>query len=255
MRELLIRQDNKGTAAEQAQTGNAPAEETGEAVAVPVNRLGTVHRIETLRRAGVLDRSYETVVDIGGYDGTICSRIEANERIVVEPFPPEPSLRAGNVRFCQSDGSKVPLDSESADLVLLLDVLEHVEKPSELIGEAVRLLKPEGRGVITVPSKDIRIFPWFLQGWADRRWDHTIRRGYRPEVLWKEISENSGECLRTLDMGCTGFRITYLPMSMLWRTWQGAAHKLLAAISRFDYRFQSLGSGRGYIFIEFRRTA
>ena len=137
--------------------------------------------------------------------------------------------------------------------VMLLDVLEHVDDPAELVKEAVRLLKPGGTGVITVPSRNIRIFPWLLQDWADRRWDHTIRRGYRPEELEKLIIGDGGELVRTLDMGCFLFRALYLPVSMLWRGWQSGARKTLTAMSKVDYRFQSLGAGRGYIFIEFRK--
>lgn len=221
----------------------------------PINRLGTAHRIETLRATGILKRRFGTVVDIGGYDGAICSRINADDRIVVEPFVPDASLCASNVRFFQSDGANAPLPDASADLVMLLDVLEHVHSPQELITEALRLLKPNGTGVITVPAKDIRIFPWFLQNWADRRWDHTIRRGYAVDELEQLIAKSRGETIRTLDMGCFGFRLTYLPVSILWRAWQGAAKKLLSGISRLDYRIKSVGSGRGYIFIEFRRSA
>lgn len=221
----------------------------------PINRLGTAHRIETLRATGILGRRFDTVVDIGGYDGAICSRINASDRMVVEPHVPEPSLCAANVRFFQSDGASAPLPDSSADLVMLLDVLEHVQEPGELVTEALRLLKPGGTGVITVPSAGIRIFPWFMQDWADRRWDHTIRRGYSATELKTLVHESQGEVVQSLDMGCAGFRLTYLPVSVLWRAWPAAAKKLLAGISRFDYRLRSIGSGRGYIFIEFRRPA
>ncbi len=231
-----------------------PGTTTVEPHPVPVNRLGTAHRIETLRLAGILGKRYGTVVDIGGFDGAISSRIDADERIVVEPHLPDESLRSANVRYIESDGSKAPLDDGMADLVLLLDVLEHVERPEELLSEALRVLKPDGRGVLTVPSSDIRIFPWFLQNWADRRWDHTIRRGYRPGDLEDGIAAAGGSVVRTLDMGCIGFRMAYLPVSVMWRLWQPAAHSVLKTISRFDYKYQKLGAGRGYIFVEFRRS-
>lgn len=220
-----------------------------------INRLGTAHRLETLRSTGILDKHYGTVVDIGGYDGAICSRISADEHIVVEPFPPAVSLRATGVRFFTANGAATALPAGSADLVLLMDVLEHVEEPAELVREAVRLLKPGGVGVITVPSSKIRIFPWFLQNWADRRWDHTLRRGYRPQHILPLLEYNGAEASRTLDMGCAGFRMLYLPLSIGWRIWRGAAKVALSAISRVDYRFRSVGAGRGYVFIEFRRSA
>lgn len=262
MRELRTEQDALAFEESTSQSNQFPVlvalpstQNTDSVATGPVNRLGTAHRIETLRHTGILSEHYGTVVDIGGYDGAICTRISADERIVVEPYLPDESLRYPNVKYIQSDGASAPLPDSSVDLAIMLDVLEHVDQPADLVAEAVRILKPGGKGVITVPSSDIRIFPWFLQNWADRRWDHTIRRGYRPEQIEREIKTAGGEVVRSLDMGCTGFRLTYLPVSILWRAWQSAARRLLNVVSRLDYRFRNIGSGRGYIFIEFRKAA
>jgi SAM-dependent methyltransferase len=217
--------------------------------------LGTAHRVETLRLYGILDNHYETVVDLGGYDGAVTARVDATERIVVEPHLPDPAMRSAGVQFIETGGETSSLPDETADLLLLLDVLEHVDDPSPLISEALRLLKPGGRGVLTVPSNGIRIFPWFLQGWADRRWDHTIRRGFSPDELQRGISQHGGEVVKTLEMGNFGFRLLYVPLSALWRISQPLAGRLLRRVSSLDFRFRSLGSGHGYNLIEFRRAS
>lgn len=47
--------------------------------------------------------------------------------------------------------SEIPLESNSFDTILITDVLEHIEKPALLISEMARLLKPNGKIILTVP--------------------------------------------------------------------------------------------------------
>ena len=46
---------------------------------------------------------------------------------------------------------EIPLQSEQFDTILITDVLEHIAKPELLIGEMARLLKPNGKIILTVP--------------------------------------------------------------------------------------------------------
>ena len=41
---------------------------------------------------------------------------------------------------------------EPFDTILMLDVLEHVPNPEQMLGSAKRVLAPDGRIVITVPA-------------------------------------------------------------------------------------------------------
>ena len=45
----------------------------------------------------------------------------------------------------------LPIESDSFDTVLLMDVLEHVARPSELIAEISRVLRPGGKLIVGVP--------------------------------------------------------------------------------------------------------
>jgi SAM-dependent methyltransferase len=49
------------------------------------------------------------------------------------------------------DGESWPVDTESVDLVLCTETLEHVLEPSKLLAEAERTLRPGGRLLLTVP--------------------------------------------------------------------------------------------------------
>jgi SAM-dependent methyltransferase len=48
-------------------------------------------------------------------------------------------------------GDRFPQETGSIDSFICTEVLEHVEAPEKLISEIYRVLKPTGKGVITVP--------------------------------------------------------------------------------------------------------
>ena len=58
---------------------------------------------------------------------------------------------AGNIDYLIVPGGPLPVAAGSFDLVLLLDVLEHVPDPAFVLGEIRRLLTPGGRLVISLP--------------------------------------------------------------------------------------------------------
>lgn len=59
--------------------------------------------------------------------------------------------RQMNVADYFYDGKVFPFDSDSFDSVLCNQVLEHVFNPEEFLGEIVRVLKPGGKLLLTVP--------------------------------------------------------------------------------------------------------
>lgn len=62
------------------------------------------------------------------------------------------SQKRGVADLAQTEIEKLALASESADLLVALDVLEHVENDRDAIKELWRILKPNGRILLTVPA-------------------------------------------------------------------------------------------------------
>jgi ubiquinone/menaquinone biosynthesis C-methylase UbiE len=103
---------------------------------------------------------------------------------------------ADRAEVLHADARAIPLEDECADLVTLLDVVEHLA-PHELsrtLAEAYRLLKPGGRLVIhTVPSRTIYEVTYRLQralrpgrrrAWpADPRNDYERRMHVNEQTL------------------------------------------------------------------------
>jgi SAM-dependent methyltransferase len=87
--------------------------------------------------------------------------------------------RKGFDRLCCGDICDLPFAGASFDLVLATDILEHVENDQRAIGEIVRVLRPGGRALITVPA-----FP-SLWGLQDRVARH--RRRYRMRELRQRL--------------------------------------------------------------------
>lgn len=61
------------------------------------------------------------------------------------------STKIKTVRMRMTD--QLPFESESFDIVTMLAVLEHLSDPLRMMSETERVLKKEGRLVLTVPSK------------------------------------------------------------------------------------------------------
>ncbi len=77
--------------------------------------------------------------------------------------------------FCCSAES-IPLPDESIDGFLLCEVLEHLENPEAVIKEIYRLLKPGGRGWITMPFLyQVHADPHDYQRWTNTKLDKVLR--------------------------------------------------------------------------------
>ncbi len=73
-----------------------------------------------------------------------------------------------------------PVAPASADVVLMLDVIEHVPEPEKVLANAARILRPGGGIIVTVPA-----YPWLMGPW-DRMLGHFRR--YTRKMLQQQAS-------------------------------------------------------------------
>jgi dolichyl-phosphate beta-glucosyltransferase len=80
----------------------------------------------------------------------------------------------------QSSVDRVPLADRSAEIVCLLDVIEHLDDPVAALRESARLLAPDGRLVVNVPAHQ-----WL---WSTHDEELGHRRRYTRATLGAELS-------------------------------------------------------------------
>lgn len=129
---------------------------------------------------GSLAMDRPRVLDVGCGDGYVVRQM-AHKLGFAEVVAQDIHLGDELIRELTAPGMRFIRDLRAleyrADLLLLLDVLEHIEQPDELLSELKREhLAPSGRVVITVPA-----FQCLLSD-HDRALRH-FRRYSRPEIL------------------------------------------------------------------------
>lgn len=96
-----------------------------------------------------------TILDIGCGTGAMAQELQQYGTVIAADLMPE------SLRYCRQRGlgllalgdvTRLPFAASSFDLVVALDLLEHVEDDQAAISELKRVLKPEGRLVVTVPA-------------------------------------------------------------------------------------------------------
>ncbi|HFU76307.1 MAG TPA: class I SAM-dependent methyltransferase [Arcobacter sp.] len=77
--------------------------------------------------------------------------------------------------LCSADS--IPVEDEHFDMVLLCEVLEHLENPEEVLNEAQRVLKKGGRVIISMPFLNaIHADPYDYQRWTDFKFQAELKK-------------------------------------------------------------------------------
>ena len=106
----------------------------------------------------------------------------------ISEFAVEASNKRG-VKTLQVDVTNLPVFEASQDFVLALDVIEHIEDRHILLTEMFRVLKPGGKGLITVPAHS-----WL---WSNHdELNHHYRR-YSKELLLEDL-KGTGFTIKTI---------------------------------------------------------
>lgn len=59
---------------------------------------------------------------------------------------------AKNIEFLVGDGESIPIDSETIDVVVTFETIEHIKDYKKFLKELVRVLKPDGIAIISTPN-------------------------------------------------------------------------------------------------------
>jgi len=133
--------------------------------------------------------SSETCLDIGGDNGAVSAILRsrggrwASADLDGRNIASIREVVGGDVRAIE--GSRLPFDSAAFDLVVIVDLLEHVRDDRELVRECARVLRPGGTLIVNVPHVKRRSLinaARHALGLTDE-WHGHLRPGYTVEGL------------------------------------------------------------------------
>ncbi|MGH9295337.1 MAG: class I SAM-dependent methyltransferase [Acidimicrobiales bacterium] len=132
---------------------------------------------------------HTVVLDVGGGAGYFSSAFRAAgaDCFVVEPDSSELSWRGASPEGAvRGDGYRLPFRSGGVDLVVSSNVLEHVERPYQMLDELARVVRPGGHVWVSFtnwysPWGGHEVSPWHYLGGqrAERRFER--RTGHPPK--------------------------------------------------------------------------
>jgi len=105
------------------------------------------------------------ILDAGCGDGILRRYVSKRHAYVGIDFSRRPLLRAQyepRSQYFLADLSHLPFPSKTFDVVLSFQALQYLETPAPALSQLARVLKPEGRLILTVPNADS--FKYRLQG-------------------------------------------------------------------------------------------
>jgi SAM-dependent methyltransferase len=132
------------------------------------------NKIDVLRTLVGADR-VDVVLEVGCGSGNLLldSALPARTAVGVDPSLPALKFcmsrrRGPQFHFSRAAGERLPFRDGCVDLVVLVEVIEHLPEPALTLRQIARVLRPGGRLVMTTPNYDWPS-PWPLLEWlADR---------------------------------------------------------------------------------------
>jgi SAM-dependent methyltransferase len=158
--------------------------------AIALGHPSYVWRFGQDRRLGLIERYTELdakrILDVGCGLGTYVKKLrEFSDHVYGVDIDPEKVAQAQQTLglVYQAPAEELPFDEGFFDVVLLHEVLEHVEDDRQAVAEAYRVVRPGGRLVIFVPN---RLYPFETHGvyWrGEYRFGNYPLVNYLPDFL------------------------------------------------------------------------
>ena len=126
--------------------------------------------------------------------------------------------RRGNLNVTRSDLTALDVGERRFDLVTALDVIEHIDDDASAVRELLRVTRPGGHLLLTVPA--------FPELWSDHDEINHHRRRYRAREVRSLLPVAECDVVRFTYMNSFLF-----PMAYAVRTWQQISRKVFGPTS------------------------
>ena len=108
----------------------------------------------------------------------------------------------------------LPFDDDAFHHVLSIDVIEHVPDEQVFVSELYRVTRPGGRITLSMPNKNLRMFPPFITNWVSKKWGHYNCNGYTEDEIRSFVP--NGASIKTLHVREFWMRLLYFPLRIFW---------------------------------------
>lgn len=111
----------------------------------------------------------------------------AEQFVTVDKHAPAPELISlPNVSFHQCTVPPLPFGAEQFDCVITFQVIEHIRRDAEFVGEIHRVLRPGGKLILTTPNAPMSLTrnPWHVREYTAGELKRLLQEQFRDvEVL------------------------------------------------------------------------
>lgn len=125
------------------------------------------------------------VLDIGAADGWLEGELEQGAHYISLDYPTTAVGLYGTQPHIYADACSMPIADESINAIACYEVMEHVQRPDDLLMEVGRVLVPGGIAEFTMPFfYPIHDAPHDYQRWTRHGWSRSLQRaGLVAEVI------------------------------------------------------------------------
>lgn len=206
-------------------------------------RFGQERRLALINRYAPL--ADKIILDVGCGLGTYVERFRRfSDRVYGVDLEPARVIEAarGLPNLAAAQAEELPFPPDRFDVVLLHEVIEHVEDDRGVVREAYRVTKPQGRMVIFAPN---RLYPFETHGiyWRGRyRFGNIPLVNYLPDSLRRRLvphvrAYTAGGLLRLLE-GLPHRIIVHTQIYPGYDKIEARSLKLASFLRRFTYALE-----------------
>lgn len=139
----------------------------------------------------------DKVLDIGCHSGLFTKRIKERSKAkkiygidISRNAIIHARQRIKDGNFQVADAHKLPFKDNTFGAVFCLEVLEHIENPSQVLSEIHRVLKPKGYSLVLIPTNNLpfRII-WYIWNRIYDVWNHAHVQDFRDNSLEKLVKK------------------------------------------------------------------
>ena len=160
-----------------------------------INPVRTAYFQRVIEQERAAGGTWRRVLDVGCGGGYLSEEFAKLGFEVTGVDPAEPSLDCArghaeqgglSIRYVLGTGEALPFEDGSFDVVLCCDVLEHVDDPGRVIGEAARVLRPGG--MFCYDTLNRTVASWIaaiklMEPWQPEPGVHVWRKFIKPREL------------------------------------------------------------------------